>query len=202
MPKARSALLSAVSGSLKDSLTFRNNPQTDAITMQTRPVPTGAPTAKQTAVREAYARLAYLWKNLSHLDKEPYQIMAEARALTPWNCWLSFHLPLMRLTPLFYTAFAEGTGTVLQNFAVGGTTGDLNGPVWQEKNQYPNLYFDGVDDRALFTQLNHYDTNPDFSIFAVISNHITTGFVQYIGCLLYTSPSPRDRTRSRMPSSA
>ena len=26
--------------------------------------------------------------------------------------------------------------------------------------------------------------------------------VQDIGCLLYTSPSPRDRTRSRMPSSA
>mgnify|MGYP003378639979 CR=1 FL=1 len=25
---------------------------------------------------------------------------------------------------------------------------------------------------------------------------------QYSGCLLYTSPSPRDRTRSRMPSSA
>ena len=25
---------------------------------------------------------------------------------------------------------------------------------------------------------------------------------QYIFCLLYTSPSPRDRTRSRMPSSA
>ena len=26
--------------------------------------------------------------------------------------------------------------------------------------------------------------------------------VRYTGCLLYTSPSPRDRTRSRMPSSA
>jgi len=26
--------------------------------------------------------------------------------------------------------------------------------------------------------------------------------MQYYGCLLYTSPSPRDRTRSRMPSSA
>ena len=26
--------------------------------------------------------------------------------------------------------------------------------------------------------------------------------VSYFGCLLYTSPSPRDRTRSRMPSSA
>ena len=30
-----------------------------------------------------------------------------------------------------------------------------------------------------------------------------TTFVRYlINCLLYTSPSPRDRTRSRMPSSA
>ena len=27
-------------------------------------------------------------------------------------------------------------------------------------------------------------------------------YITYIGCLLYTSPSPRDRTRSRMPSSA
>ena len=27
-------------------------------------------------------------------------------------------------------------------------------------------------------------------------------YFQYINCLLYTSPSPRDRTRSRMPSSA
>ena len=28
------------------------------------------------------------------------------------------------------------------------------------------------------------------------------GWTQKNGCLLYTSPSPRDRTRSRMPSSA
>ena len=28
------------------------------------------------------------------------------------------------------------------------------------------------------------------------------GIVKYIGCLLYTSPSPRDRQKSRMPSSA
>ena len=28
------------------------------------------------------------------------------------------------------------------------------------------------------------------------------GIEEYQGCLLYTSPSPRDRTRSRMPSSA
>ena len=31
---------------------------------------------------------------------------------------------------------------------------------------------------------------------------ILSGFVWDISCLLYTSPSPRDRTRSRMPSSA
>ena len=29
-----------------------------------------------------------------------------------------------------------------------------------------------------------------------------TPFKMFVGCLLYTSPSPRDRTRSRMPSSA
>ena len=28
------------------------------------------------------------------------------------------------------------------------------------------------------------------------------GFGEFVVCLLYTSPSPRDRTRSRMPSSA
>ena len=30
----------------------------------------------------------------------------------------------------------------------------------------------------------------------------TTDYLQSLACLLYTSPSPRDRTRSRMPSSA
>ena len=33
------------------------------------------------------------------------------------------------------------------------------------------------------------------------SNDVLT-IIGYTGCLLYTSPSPRDRTRSRMPSSA
>jgi len=32
--------------------------------------------------------------------------------------------------------------------------------------------------------------------------NIVTQYQQYKTCLLYTSPSPRDRTRSRMPSSA
>ena len=53
-----------------------------------------------------------------------------------------------------------------------------------------------------------------FQTFAAIGNGNTTYYVctddsdfeigigTYSTCLLYTSPSPRDRTRSRMPSSA
>ena len=37
--------------------------------------------------------------------------------------------------------------------------------------------------------------------YGFISNYPITGIEEKI-CLLYTSPSPRDRTRSRMPSSA
>ena len=45
--------------------------------------------------------------------------------------------------------------------------------------------------------------NPDAPYKVVIEGHSDeiSWYVNYI-CLLYTSPSPRDRTRSRMPSSA
>ena len=39
------------------------------------------------------------------------------------------------------------------------------------------------------------------SMIAAGLNH-QLGLMEFEGCLLYTSPSPRDRTRSRMPSSA
>ena len=44
-------------------------------------------------------------------------------------------------------------------------------------------------------------------IFAIAGIYVTQSLVsalsmQSLPCLLYTSPSPRDRTRSRMPSSA
>lgn len=178
MPKAKSALFTGISGSLRKSVTFRDTTQTPDITMQTRPVPTDRRTAKQAAVRDAYARLAWLWKNLPTLDKTPYEAMAEARNLTPWNCWLSFHLPLMRLTPKFYTAFAEGSGTTIQDFSIGGQTGTANGPVFQEKNQFPNLYFDGVDDRVTFDRPGYYDTTSDFSIFIIETSGTSTSVYQ------------------------
>ena len=48
-----------------------------------------------------------------------------------------------------------------------------------------------------------------WSLSSELGNYVTTVPAQmrrgpqwFMGCLLYTSPSPRDRTRSRMPSSA
>ena len=38
--------------------------------------------------------------------------------------------------------------------------------------------------------------------YAVVWKHPRGILTRYPNCLLYTSPSPRDRTRSRMPSSA
>ena len=55
----------------------------------------------------------------------------------------------------------------------------------------PKLHLDGVHDlvgRVVYPQLLHRD------------NHAV--FLQPGGCLLYTSPSPRDKRQSRMPSSA
>ena len=53
-----------------------------------------------------------------------------------------------------------------------------------------NLYLQ-IDENKLCTSL--YDKRDDFNF-----NIVNFPFI----CLLYTSPSPRDRTRSRMPSSA
>ena len=40
------------------------------------------------------------------------------------------------------------------------------------------------------------------SLLSVAANKLNINTVIFSDCLLYTSPSPRDRTRSRMPSSA
>ena len=54
-----------------------------------------------------------------------------------------------------------------------------------------------------FTQDNLDDTASKITAFAWIKNRdATDNHMLFDSCLLYTSPSPRDRTRSRMPSSA
>ena len=51
-------------------------------------------------------------------------------------------------------------------------------------------------------QMNEYDTNRIFDTVREIGFVKTENLDESNCCLLYTSPSPRDRTRSRMPSSA
>ena len=57
-------------------------------------------------------------------------------------------------------------------------------------------------------QLMYYIENPQISSGAMTGSSLGQGGANTLpgamlaGCLLYTSPSPRDRTRSRMPSSA
>ena len=55
-----------------------------------------------------------------------------------------------------------------------------------------------VDSDEVFTTLI---CDGEFMIFGMTIDVLEQLRLQYI-CLLYTSPSPRDRTRSRMPSSA
>ena len=61
--------------------------------------------------------------------------------------------------------------------------------------------------RALAKDYDINPENPQSFLFikdalAHASSDGVLELVHHVGCLLYTSPSPRDRTRSRMPSSA
>ena len=56
-------------------------------------------------------------------------------------------------------------------------------------------------DEGFTTVAAHYD-GCKFRAAVQEALRLSTLVNQYLDCLLYTSPSPRDRTRSRMPSSA
>ena len=59
----------------------------------------------------------------------------------------------------------------------------------------PNMYKNTVDNE---------DNSPSYLPLSTVNhiNHKRNKIIHKKVCLLYTSPSPRDRTRSRMPSSA
>ena len=75
-------------------------------------------------------------------------------------------------------------------------------PHWMEEKAAKQVERKENKRKALRSYLNN---NPDF-IPTLQENATAYGFMPtdtIVGaCLLYTSPSPRDRTRSRMPSSA
>ena len=55
---------------------------------------------------------------------------------------------------------------------------------------------------GLFAAMNFYKTNQVDVFAALYMGLMFTIFASFSSCLLYTSPSPRDMRRSRMPSSA
>ena len=69
----------------------------------------------------------------------------------------------------------------------------------EDKNPYKSETFNGLK----FRSIGPAATSGRVIDFAVNPNDVNEYYVAVAcGCLLYTSPSPRDRTRSRMPSSA
>ena len=68
--------------------------------------------------------------------------------------------------------------------------------------EYIIFYKSKLSDQQL--ELTWQRIHSDFNIKGLIAEKDgqVVGLAHYIFCLLYTSPSPRDRTRSRMPSSA
>ena len=61
-----------------------------------------------------------------------------------------------------------------------------------------------TDEKLVSVDFNHNSASAiiDSSLTNVVGNKMGKISAWYDNCLLYTSPSPRDRTRSRMPSSA
>ena len=78
-------------------------------------------------------------------------------------------------------------------------------PVWERKDRTYYL-LNGMEPltfRLKSRNIMWYDEEKGFEREIKYTTNQKTPFVdEFKGCLLYTSPSPRDRTRSRMPSSA
>ena len=70
-----------------------------------------------------------------------------------------------------------------------------------KKSIKPVNYFEAID--LLESRLKNIAANKEKELIWILEHpEIFTAGTSYKDCLLYTSPSPRDRTRSRMPSSA
>ena len=73
------------------------------------------------------------------------------------------------------------------------------------KNAGPLLIYWGrsvIDDEAAQGLSDHFTKRQIDRLYVVGSNETTAPIIEAAYCLLYTSPSPRDATLSRMPSSA
>ena len=87
------------------------------------------------------------------------------------------------------TSFCESM--ITSHKEVFGSTWVEFSHAWYERDEIPPTI-----DEALEWRDNISKSYPEIEEFVFVHGHL------HIPCLLYTSPSPRDRTRSRMPSSA
>ena len=74
-----------------------------------------------------------------------------------------------------------------------------------EENGEPKPRINNYIGECFLKIATHLSYKPNFVNYMFREDMICDGIencVQYIGCLLYTSPSPRDKRQSRMPSSA
>jgi len=73
-----------------------------------------------------------------------------------------------------------------------------NGAMSDEPQSIAQLTSMGPKSEAMLAQIGIHSA----AEFLALDPYDVYARLQQAGCLLYTSPSPRDRTRSRMPSSA
>ena len=108
----------------------------------------------------------------------------------------------------------ENSGAI-DTFLLGYETGDWTGNVLEDTDgdgdgdvAIPGVtitLFQDLDGDGVLTQaeINNQPTPPLVDVTDSNGDYSFTGlFGNYIACLLYTSPSPRDQRGSRMPSSA
>ena len=103
---------------------------------------------------------------------------------------MGFHTPLLTATPRLSTALAYATAPIV--------------PEVQPQTLQPIICADNTQLATVAQPVVHTCTCTTTVPHCTTVSQLTgsTSNVANVNCLLYTSPSPRDRTRSRMPSSA
>ena len=106
-----------------------------------------------------------------------------------------------------FTGIVQGTGTIIdinKNNSVLNLNIKVPQPIAKKLTIGDSLALDGV----CLTVTRISDVNVSFDVVnetqnrTIISNYDKNSVINLETCLLYTSPSPRDATLSRMPSSA
>ena len=71
-----------------------------------------------------------------------------------------------------------------------------------EVGDYVKIGLSGMGSEAYVVEEIHYKENKDGIVLDAEEKPVVANYTVVLTCLLYTSPSPRDRQKSRMPSSA